>query len=182
VTRARAVRVSCVILAVAVALAACTSSVPSRTKSVGSPAPTTSQTFPSKPSPVSMADAKHCPVTSPRKPSPTGGTYGNGKLRVGGLWPQGVLAVGPAYVRHQGIWMKFPWWRMVTGRLRITGRRLDAPAPRLRARVPTGYGPIGFQATGVIFPTEGCWEITGTVGKASLTFVTFVIKRSATGA
>jgi len=73
--------------------------------------------------------------------------------------------------------MKFPWWRMVRGRLQITGRRLDAPAPPLLAYVPDGYGPIGFQATGVKFPTEGCWEVTGTVGQANLTFVTFVIKR-----
>jgi hypothetical protein len=37
----------------------------------------------------------------------------------------------------------------------------------------------GFQASGVQFPTEGCWEVTGTVGTTSLTFVTFVIKRAA---
>jgi len=29
----------------------------------------------------------------------------------------------------------------------------------------------------VIFPTEGCWKVTGTVGRASLSFVTFVLKR-----
>jgi len=28
----------------------------------------------------------------------------------------------------------------------------------------------------MFFPTEGCWEVTGTVGAVSLTFVTFVIK------
>jgi len=28
----------------------------------------------------------------------------------------------------------------------------------------------------VIFPTEGCWQVTGRVGRADLTFVTFVIK------
>jgi hypothetical protein len=128
-----------------------------------------------------MADAKRCPVTNPERPAPSGGTYGNGKLRVGGLWPHGVVTAGHGYIRHGRIRMKFPWWRMVSGRLRITGRRLDAPAPPLRSMVPHGYGPIGFQASGVIFPTEGCWSVTGMVGQASLTFVTFVIKRSATG-
>jgi hypothetical protein len=43
------------------------------------------------------------------------------------------------------------------------------------ANIPSGYGDSGFQATGIIFPTEGCWEVTGRVGEASLTFVTLVI-------
>jgi hypothetical protein len=30
----------------------------------------------------------------------------------------------------------------------------------------------------VIFPTEGCWRITGRAGTGTLTFVTFVIKRA----
>ena len=41
---------------------------------------------------------------------------------------------------------------------------------------PDGYGLTGFQASGITFPTEGCWEISGTVGSATLTFVTYVIK------
>ncbi len=69
---------------------------------------------------------------------------------------------------------KLGWWRTTPGTLTISGRRLDAPAPPLRADVPDGYGSSGFQASGVFFPTEGCWEITGTVGAATLSFVTFV--------
>jgi len=104
-------------------------------------------------------------------------TYGNGKLRVG-LWPRGIIAVGPVYIDRQGrVRMKFPWWRMVPGRLRITGRRLDGTAAELHGYVPDGYGPTGFQASEVTFPTEGCWQMTGMVGQASLTFVTYVIKR-----
>jgi hypothetical protein len=34
-----------------------------------------------------------------------------------------------------------------------------------------------FQATGIIFPAEGCWQMTGKVGQATLRFVTLVIKR-----
>jgi hypothetical protein len=34
----------------------------------------------------------------------------------------------------------------------------------------------GFQASYVIFPTPGCWEVTGRVGDASITFVLSVIK------
>lgn len=82
----------------------------------------------------------------------------------------------PDYVDKDGsIDMKFGW-RGVSGRLSIQGRRLDAPAPRLRAEVSDGYGDRSFQASGVIFPTGGCWEITGLVAQARSTFVRFVIK------
>jgi hypothetical protein len=37
----------------------------------------------------------------------------------------------------------------------------------------------GFQASGVIFPTEGCWQVTGRAGRTAMTFVTFVLKRAA---
>ena len=73
---------------------------------------------------------------------------------------------------------KFPWWRMVAGHLTITGRRLDAPAPPLTSDAPNGYGNIGFQASGVTFPGEGCWQITGKTAHTSLTFVTFVIMKA----
>jgi hypothetical protein len=72
--------------------------------------------------------------------------------------------------------MKFGWERGVRGQLTIEGRRLDASAPPLRADIPRGYGDIGFQSTAIIFPTPGCWEVTGQVGSATLTFVTKVVK------
>jgi hypothetical protein len=65
---------------------------------------------------------------------------------------------------------------MALGKLTIHGKRLDASAPPLRADIPEGYGDTGFQATGLIFPTEGCWEVTGKVGQTSVTFVTRVVK------
>lgn len=77
--------------------------------------------------------------------------------------------------------MKFPWWRApdVEGALTIEGRRLDADAPPdappLRAQIPDGYGQR-FQASGIIFPTEGCWEVTARSGDAELTFITKVVK------
>jgi len=72
--------------------------------------------------------------------------------------------------------MTFPWWRGVRGRLSIVGRRLDGGAPPLRADIPQGHGEFGFQATTLIFPTVGCWEVTGRVADASLTFVTLVVR------
>lgn len=59
--------------------------------------------------------------------------------------------------------MKFGWLRGagLRGKLNIFGKRLDASAPPLRANIPDGYGDTGFQATALIFPTEGCSEVTG---------------------
>jgi hypothetical protein len=56
---------------------------------------------------------------------------------------------------------KLGWWRGSEGKLAISGRRLDASAPSLRAHVPDGYRSRGFQPTWTIFPTGGCWQITG---------------------
>lgn len=102
---------------------------------------------------------------------------GNNGLWVGGLWPNGVLAAEPVFVNADGsVGMKFGWWRIASGKLQITGRRLDGDAPAATGDVPDGYGATGFQASGITFPAEGCWEVTGTVGSATLTFVTYVIK------
>lgn len=162
----------------------------------GHPAPKTTRPVPvagattgpaaSRTRPVTMADARHCPVTighpGPASPSPGelfgwASSYGNGSLWVGGLWPHGVITFTPDLLDPSGLMdMKFGWWRATDGNLTISGRRLDAPAPPLTADIPSGYGSTGFQATGVIFPAEGCWQVVGKVGHVTLTFVTFVIK------
>ncbi len=72
--------------------------------------------------------------------------------------------------------MKWAWYRGVRGRLSIQGKRLDRSSPPLRADIPEGYRDTGFQATALIFPTEGCWEVTGSVGESVLTFVTRVVR------
>ena len=107
------------------------------------------------------------------------GFYGNGKLWTT-RWLGGTVEFrpgGPGSIESGGSpGMKFPWWRGVRGKLAIEGRRLDVSAPPLRAIIPEDYGDTGFQSTGLIFPTEGCWEVTGRVGETSLTFVTRVVK------
>lgn len=125
--------------------------------------------------------AAGCPVTLPNGNPPPGGQpsgdyLGNGKLWTE-LWPEGVVLMTPSYTDKPGgpYSMKFPWWRGVMGQLTITGRRLDGNAPPLTASIPEGYGDTSFQATGIIFPTAGCWEVTGHAGDASLTFVTLVV-------
>ena len=132
-----------------------------------------------------IADAVNCPVTMPgQAPAEIGdklfgflAAFGNDDLWVGALGDDGVILADPQFVERDGsISWKLGWWRIAPGTLAITGRRLDAPAPPLRASVPDGYGSSGFQASGVSFPTEGCWEVTGTIGSSKLTFVTFVLR------
>ena len=128
------------------------------------------------------AGSNECPVTAGNGSRPPGETVesphflGNGEIWTV-LWPEGVVLIPRGRVEDDGtLSMKFPWWRGVAGALVISGRRLDAPSVPLRADIPDGYGPIGFQATALIFANEGCWEVTGRVGEAELTFVTRVQK------
>ena len=134
---------------------------------------------------VTMDDVARCPVTMPSQaPAEIGGSLfgaanavGSDGLWVGGLGLDGVMIAPDSQIDPNGfVTWKLGWWREVPGDLTITGRRLDAEAPPLQSDVPQGYGSIGFQVSGETFPTEGCWEVTGHVGTASLTFVTFVIK------
>lgn len=125
--------------------------------------------------------AVDCPVTTPNGETytdePAGGNHGNGAL-VTWLWPKGRIVFrpgGPGFVLSDGaLSMKFGWWRRMSGPLRVEGRRLDADAPPMRASIPCCYGETGFQATALIFPTPGCWEVTGRVADGSLTFVILV--------
>ena len=133
-----------------------------------------------------------CPVTLPNRTvrgdagfTAAGFNYGSKRLRAHLHWTRGTLTAGTlpdggatAVVNEDGsIWVKVGWWRGVPGRLAIEGRRLDAAAPPLRSDVPSGYGSRGFQPTGLVFPTVGCWQVVGNVGDATLTFVVRVAKR-----
>lgn len=191
-------RTSAVFLLLSMTFAACSPAPPPSPSAaavapqVGSnPIPPPSSTVPGAgtpaetSSPLTTADAKSCPVTQPGKaPADIGdrlfgssAAFGNNDLWVGGLGEDGVILADSRFVESDGsIGWKFGWWRIVSGTLAITGRQLDAHGPPPRASVPDGYGSQGFQASSVYFPTEGCWEVTGTVGGSELTFVTFVLR------
>jgi hypothetical protein len=66
--------------------------------------------------------------------------------------------------------MKVGWFRPAGADLEITGQRIDEKAPPLEAKIPCCY-PTRFQATGLYFPTEGCWEVTATAAESELSFV-----------
>jgi hypothetical protein len=92
------------------------------------------------------------------------------------MGPGGVIVARDGLINPNGsIDWKYGWWRKAAGNLTITGHRLDASAPPLTSHVPDGYGNVGFQASGVTFPSEGCWQITGQTDDTALTFVTLVV-------
>jgi hypothetical protein len=148
----------------------------------GESEPTAAKEASAQPSPSGTQEARGtCPVTFPNgnpwpDREPTRFDHGNGKIWTQ-LWPYGLIIATPRFVRPDGsIRMKFAWLAEgVEGDLAIRGRRLDAPARPLRVADINGGG---FWTSEIIFPTEGCWEVTGAVGKAKLTFVTLVVKAS----
>jgi hypothetical protein len=132
---------------------------------------------------------KGCPGTRPSSTPPFPGedfNYGNRYLGVA-IWSEGRLVASQlpdgsswGQIMPDGtIYAKLGWFRGVPGRLHIQGERLDAPAPPLQASVPAGYGSSGFQATGLTFPTRGCWRLVGSVAGHELELVVFVTKRQA---
>lgn len=158
---------------------------PAPTSIPPSPQPTHPPTdIPMSPSPAPLTKAAiaSCPVTIPNGSTPpfeepSSLEHGNGDLWTA-IQDWGKVGVSPRFVNTDGsINLKWLWWRGVRGKLTVEGRRLDAPAPPAQGYYDTpGYGDSGFQAGGILFPSEGCWEISGRVGNASLTFVTLVVK------
>ena len=156
---------------------------PSSTKVAVTSTATASVVLPSAPS------AGDCPVTKangsppPEDPGEPDFHFGNGRL-ASEFWPNGVVVARREFIQPDGtIAVKFPWWRavgQVVGPVEISGRRLDGSSPPLDSFVPTeGYTDSGFTPSTLIFPVVGCWEVTGTVGEDSLTFVTLVVRPEA---
>lgn len=121
--------------------------------------------------------------TRPPESVPPSFNYGNARIAVALVPPNGKLVAGRlasggkrATINADGsLRAKFGWWRAGRTKPIITGRRLDAHAAPMKARVPDGYGN-GFQATVLTFPTTGCWRITGSFHQTQLTFTMLVTK------
>ena len=119
------------------------------------------------------ASAGACPVTIPRPVSGMQlGRYGNGLLSTT-LRQDGSLA---RPVEPDGsLFDKLGWLPSgIRGTLTVRGERLHAESPPLEVLgVHWGYSSSGrgSWASAVLFPSEGCWRVTGRVGDVSLTFV-----------
>lgn len=116
-----------------------------------------------------------CAITHPK-----GGLVGNDALAVV-LLEHGRYVFQPGgggFVDHDGaLGIKVGWELRRRGTLFVSGRRLDGVAPEARAYIPRSYDDyIGGMSLYLVFPTPGCWEITGTVAGGSLTFVVQVVK------
>jgi hypothetical protein len=84
---------------------------------------------------------------------------------------------GPGFVDRDGaLGIKFAWNRFFPGVLKVGGKRLDGESAPARAYFNHGYDNNGFQPSYLVFPTPGCWQITGQLGDRSLTFVVQVEK------
>jgi hypothetical protein len=122
------------------------------------------------------------PRKSPLRDFDGSNVYWEGKLFVAGVPRDGTLVFRPreagTTLPDGSLKMKFGWYRGpgLQGKLMVTGRRLHAPGPPLSADIPHGYGDSGFQATALVFPTEGCWEVIGRVDKTSVIFVVRVVR------
>lgn len=123
--------------------------------------------------------ASVCPVTEPTWAKPpedpaVSGSPGYGYYYVnedGSMWASAWWAEAEGYRLRAGKeGIKVGWFRPEGATLEIGGRRLDGQASALNAQVPCCY-PTRFQATGLVFPAEGCWEITASAAESTLSFI-----------
>lgn len=132
--------------------------------------------------PLSSCTAKACPLTEPvwAKPPedsavldpPAYGYYFLNEDR--SIWASAEWAEqdeDPPRVSEDGV--KVGWFRPGGATLEITGQRIDGEAPALESHVSCCY-PTRFQASGLVFPTEGCWEVTAKAEDRELSFVVWI--------
>jgi hypothetical protein len=134
------------------------------------------------PSPGEKTSADSCPLTEPvwikppvdaAVPDPPGYGYyfvNEDSSIMASAWWTGQAETF-LHAGNQGI--KVGWFRPAGAALEITGRRLDGEAPPLQAEAACCY-PTGFQASGLYFPTEGCWEVIARADDRELSFVVWV--------
>ena len=125
--------------------------------------------------------ADNCPLTEPVWRIPPEDTASNDPPGYGYYFvneDQSILAAAwyvkdekPLQVNEEGF--KVGWFRPEGAPLEITGRCIDGQADPLVAEIPCCY-PTRFQATGLYFPSEGCWEVNAKAADRSISFVVFV--------
>jgi hypothetical protein len=117
------------------------------------------------------------------EPYPGGSWFGTNRLwtapPAGGVWRE----LGPYTPTSPTFRQKTQWWRQgydyrtePKPKLKVTGKRLDAPALPLMAEVSSVSGSQHSMMVGMNFPTLGCWEITGQYEDDDLTFIVWLGK------
>ncbi|MBA2520948.1 MAG: hypothetical protein H0V24_14895 [Chloroflexia bacterium] len=121
-----------------------------------------------------------CPVTPPVLADPPEPEQPEGMRRnsLGLAWwyisDDGLLWVGAEPYRETG-GGKVLWLKPIGATLTVTGHSLDTERSTLTAQIPDGY-PGDYQASGIFFPTAGCWEVTARADDSVLRFVTHVVE------
>ncbi len=132
-----------------------------------SSAPAADRTYPST-----------CPVTNPAWEKPPAdpavqGTPGYGYFFVNydrSIWASAWWVDIEGYrLQASEDRVKVGWFRPAGAVLKVIGERIDRQSAPLEAHVPCCY-PTRFQATGLVFPTEGCWRVTAIAGDSKLSF------------
>ena len=132
------------------------------------------------------AAAARCAV-SVTKPLPTQPSFNVGTVRLAAKLPTNATFVavsegepGGAWVQRDGSIRTKVGWLNARGSLRLSGRRLDRPAPPLRGQVGVESWALGvgaFFPSILLFPSAGCWKLTATAGEARLDVVVRVVRR-----
>lgn len=121
-----------------------------------------------------------CPVTLPLPfaPDTLAGTVSNQWISTS-VNPEGYIfsPITPGFrSSRDGYWgQKQAWASTIPGELAISGRRLDAEAPPLRAYVSSIESKDNSFVSIIMFPTPGCWEVVGSVQDKTLRFFAFVV-------
>jgi hypothetical protein len=145
--------------------------------SLSSPQPVCNVTQPNHNAPpAAVLAAAQIPPPALAQPSTL---IGNGAIWTM-LWPEGTVTFrkgGAGFIEPDGgLKMKFLWMLASDGPLSVSGRRLDGDAGPLRSELAAGFTGAHFQPSYLIFPTQGCWEVTAKANDSELTFVTKVVK------
>jgi hypothetical protein len=132
------------------------------------------------PQPVSAAGFAGCPITAPAtNERPKNGNTAS----FSNAWyasPDRLLwasAGGRLYAGADGnkvLWERPGTTLSLSGKLPL-GDAKAAGVPTISA--PQGYESFDYQASGVVFPVAGCWEVEARAGASVLDFVTLVYPR-----
>lgn len=131
------------------------------------------------PSYARLSSGEHCPVTraADRKHAPpvellrvpdisAENLYGDGNLWAG-------LPAGDVFADHEpggSYYVKIGWWRATDGMVQASVRSMNSGEER-PGTVPGGYGSRGSQPVGFSLHSVGCWYVSGTLNKTTISFV-----------